>query len=219
MREIGKINWPLVNIIILIIMTVIVVLLLFLPRNNYETNCFILNDESSAEDGLEPDTGVKTSTDSDVSLSDNSSSEVFEPGEYKVTSVIDGDTIHIDYNGTDRKVRLIGVDAPETVDPNKPVDCFGPESSNYLKERLEGQNVKLASDSTQSSEDKYGRLLRYVYLDSEDIGKSIIENGFGKEYTYDNSYAHQGNYKQAQYAAMASGEGIWAPDKPCYRNY
>ena len=82
---------------------------------------------------------------------------------YKVTKVRDGDTIEVDYNGKTEAVRLVGIDTPETVDPRKPVQCFGVEASNKLKLLLSDTSVSLEVDETQSDRDKYGRLLRFVF--------------------------------------------------------
>ena len=78
----------------------------------------------------------------------------------KVTRVIDGDTIELE---TGQKVRYIGINTPETVDPRKPAECFGRESSEKNKELVEGKIVELEKDISET--DKYQRLLRYVYVD------------------------------------------------------
>ena len=131
---------------------------------------------------------------------------------YSVTSVSDGDTIKIDYDGTETPVRLIGIDTPETVDPRVDPECYGQEASDYLKNLLDGKKVKIEADPTQDDIDKYGRLLRYVYLDNEDVGLKIIEGGYGSEYTYNESapYKKQTEYKTAQTKAKQDGKGQWA---------
>ena len=132
-------------------------------------------------------------------------------GPYTVLSVTDGDTIRIDYDGTSTPVRLIGVDTPETVDQRTTVQCFGQEASDYLKAKLTGKSVTIEADPTQSDRDKYDRLLRYVYLDGEDVGLSIISNGYGHEYTYYIPYQKQTAYKTAQKTAEAQNLGLWSP--------
>lgn len=130
---------------------------------------------------------------------------------YTVLSVTDGDTIRIDYNGTNTPLRIIGIDTPETVDQRTTVQCFGRESSDYLKTKLTGKQVSIESDPTQSDRDKYNRLLRYVYLDGEDVGLSIIANGYGHEYTYNIPYQKQSEYKKAEKSAESNNLGLWSP--------
>jgi len=133
----------------------------------------------------------------------------------KVTKVIDGDTIMVSINDLDQAIRLIGVDTPETVDPRKPVQCFGKEASNYVKHLVEGKNVVLDSDHTQEDKDKYNRLLRYVRLeDGTFVNQKIIEDGFGFEYTYNTPYKYQVEFKAAQNQAQATKRGLWA-DSAC----
>ena len=130
---------------------------------------------------------------------------------YSVVHLVDGDTLDIKYNDTTERIRLIGVDTPETVDSRKTVECFGREASEYLKSKLEGKLVSIESDPTQSDRDKYNRLLRYVYLDGEDVGLSIIANGYGHEYTYNIPYMKQSEYKAAQSKASEQNLGLWSP--------
>jgi len=125
---------------------------------------------------------------------------------------IDGDTIVIDINGTQEKVRLIGVDTPEAVDPRKPVQCFGKEASVFTKNLLEGKRVRLEADPSQGDRDKYGRLLRYVFLsDDTFVNKEIIAQGYGHEYTYRAPYQHQTDFKTAERFAREQQKGLWAP--------
>lgn len=133
------------------------------------------------------------------------------PKFYTVLSVTDGDTIRIDYNGTNTPLRLIGIDTPETVDQRTTVQCFGQESSNYLKAKLTGKQVTIESDPTQSDRDKYDRLLRYVYLNNEDVGLSVIANGYGHEFTYNLPYRKQSEYKAAEQSAASQNLGLWSP--------
>lgn len=129
---------------------------------------------------------------------------------YKVISVVDGDTIKVDINGTTETIRIIGLNTPETVDPRKPVECFGKEASNKAKELLSGKTVTLEADSTQGERDKYGRLLRYVFLSNgTDYGKYMISSGYAYEYTYSKPYKYQVSYKSAQKSAEVSKVGLW----------
>ncbi len=134
---------------------------------------------------------------------------------YNVVKVIDGDTISVNMDGQTITVRLIGLDTPETVDPRKPVQCFGKEASNKAKEVLTGASVNLVKDETQGDKDKYNRLLRYVYLkDGTNFNKMMIEEGYGHEYTYDIPYKYQKEFQQAELDARKNKKGLWG-DNAC----
>jgi micrococcal nuclease len=127
---------------------------------------------------------------------------------FRSTRVVDGDTVVI--NGGE-KVRLIGLNTPETVDPKRPVECFGPEASSEAKKILTGQTVRLETDPSQDARDKYGRLLAYVFLeDGTNFDEFMIENGYGYEYTYRTAYKYQKEFKAAEKEAQANGRGLWA---------
>ncbi|MFA7285386.1 MAG: thermonuclease family protein [Candidatus Paceibacterota bacterium] len=129
---------------------------------------------------------------------------------YKVTRVVDGDTIDVDINGTIERIRMIGINTPETVDPRKPVECFGIEASNQAKSLLSNKSVKLESDSSQGDRDKYSRLLRYIFLeDGTNFGLKMIQTGYAYEYTYDSKYKYQTEYKNAQKQAEDTKAGLW----------
>ena len=144
---------------------------------------------------------------------DNSNKEESEDKDetlYRVISVTDGDTIRINYNGTSTPLRIIGIDTPETVDSRTDVECFGPEATKYLTSLLTGKSVKIEADPTQDDLDKYERLLRYVYLDNEDVGLKMIEGGYASEYTYNLPYKNQAKYKAAEASAKQNKKGQWA---------
>lgn len=133
----------------------------------------------------------------------------------QVAKVIDGDTIEVLVNGKKEKVRVIGINTPETVDPRRPVECFGKEASSYAKSLFSDKTVKLESDPTQADRDKYGRLLRYVFLpDGTDFGLTMIKEGYAYEYTYDIPYKYQDEYKIAQKEAESLKKGLWS-DTTC----
>jgi micrococcal nuclease len=134
---------------------------------------------------------------------------------YKVTKVVDGDTLKVLISGTEETVRVIGINTPETLDPRKPVECFGREASDFAKNLLTGKSVNLVIDPTQDETDKYHRLLRYVTLaDGRDYGGAMIRGGYAYEYTYIIPYEKQSVYKSAQAEAKASGAGLWS-SKTC----
>src|SRR5699024_6666111 len=84
--------------------------------------------------------------------------------EATVTHVVDGDTIDVEYDGQEARVRLLNVDTPETVDPDVDPECMGPEATEFLEEMLPaGTSVELQPD--EELHDRYGRYLAGVYLD------------------------------------------------------
>ncbi|KKT81747.1 MAG: hypothetical protein A3B07_03080 [Candidatus Yonathbacteria bacterium RIFCSPLOWO2_01_FULL_43_27] len=128
-----------------------------------------------------------------------------------VLRVIDGDTIEVSRNGISEKVRLIGVNTPETVDPRKKVECFGKEASRFVTDILTGTSVSLEADVSQGERDRYGRLLRYVYLPNGTLlNKTIIAEGYGYEYTYRVPYRYMNEFKEAQSSAKKLQKGLWA---------
>ncbi|MEO6077494.1 MAG: thermonuclease family protein [Candidatus Andersenbacteria bacterium] len=131
---------------------------------------------------------------------------------YKVTKVVDGDTIDVQIGKKVERIRIIGMDTPETVDPRKPVQCFGKEASNKAKAILSSKNVRLESDILSGERDKYGRLLRYIYLpDGSSFEKLMIGQGYAHEYTYNSiPYKYQADYKKAQKDAQVNKRGLWS---------
>ena len=138
---------------------------------------------------------------------------------YPVTKVVDGDTIAVEMKGKIETIRLIGLDTPETVDPRKPVQCFGKQASDKAKELLSGKNVRIETDPSQGDLDKYGRLLAYVFM--EDLpaqaggtlfNQLMIAEGFGYEYTYNLPYKYQKEFKDAEKTARENKRGLWSPD-------
>ncbi len=132
---------------------------------------------------------------------------------YKVTKVTDGDTIHINMNGTDERVRLIGINTPETVDPNRPTQCFGKEASDRMKDLASGKIVRLEYDDSQSLRDTYDRLLAYVYLeDGQMLNRKMVAEGYAYEYTYMIPYKYQREFRDLQKLAQSSKRGLWSDD-------
>ena len=133
-------------------------------------------------------------------------------GPFTVTKVVDGDTIWVDNNGQRMKIRMIGLDTPEVVDPRKPVQCFGREASAQAKTILGGQQVYLETDPSQDVVDKYDRTLAYVWVDGRDLfNLDMIANGYAHEYTYDLPYRYRDNFKAAERDARTNNRGLWSP--------
>lgn len=130
-----------------------------------------------------------------------------------IDRIIDGDTVDIVLNGEVTRVRLLGIDTPETVDPRKPVQCFGAEASQHLKDMLANQVVKVEGDDTQGEVDKYGRMLAYLYLtDGTNVAEKMLRDGFAYEYTYDKPYELQKDFKNAEQAARDNESGLWSSE-------
>lgn len=130
---------------------------------------------------------------------------------YPVSSVVDGDTVKININGKIETFRLIGLDTPETVDPRKEVQCFGVEASNKAKELLSGKKVRIETDPSQGTYDKYNRSLGYIYLENGLFyNKYMILQGYAHEYTYLTPYKYQTEFKLAQKEAQTNKLGFWA---------
>lgn len=132
-----------------------------------------------------------------------------QPGLYRVTYFTDGDTIIVDMNGVEEKIRLIGVDTPETHDPRKSVQCFGQAAAAFTKNFIGANRVRLAADSENTNRDRYGRLLRYVYLPSgELVNAEIIKQGFGFAYIYF-PFIKMEEFKTYQKSAEQQRLGLW----------
>lgn len=131
-------------------------------------------------------------------------------GKYEIIAVLDGDTFEVKINGKIEKVRMLGIDTPETVDPRKPVQCFGKEASDNTKSMLSHHFVTLKIDMKQSVLDKYGRILAYVYReDGLFINEFFLENGYAREYTYGKAYSLQKEFKALQKIAQEQKNGLW----------
>lgn len=133
-----------------------------------------------------------------------------ECDDWVVVRAIDGDTIEVEREGERETVRLIGINTPETVDPRREVECFGKEASNRTRELVEGKKVRLEGDSTQTDRDKYGRILRYVYLETgELVNKILVEEGYAYEYTYKDPYIFAEEFRAAEMEAKVNERGLW----------
>lgn len=140
----------------------------------------------------------------------NSETDIKESAEF--VRVVDGDTIEVVLNGKTEKVRIIGIDTPEVVDPRVVPECLGKEASEKANQIFANQKVLLLErDPSQQEKDRYGRLLRYVWLNdgTTDYGRLIISLGYASEYTYDLPYKYQTTYKEEQQKAQELQVGLW----------
>jgi micrococcal nuclease len=131
---------------------------------------------------------------------------------YKVTKIIDGDTIEIE---TGEKVRYIGVDTPELHHPQESVQCFGYEAMIKNKQLVEGKSVSLEKDISEV--DKYKRLLRYVFLADEAATKTatfinevLVREGYARLATYPPDIKYQNIFLQAEKQARENKRGLWS---------
>lgn len=130
-----------------------------------------------------------------------------------VTHVADGDTIEALMDGSKDKVkiRLLGVNTPETVDPRRPVECFGKEASAFTKSLLSNKRIQLVEDPAADNVDKYGRLLRNIILeDGTDFNAKLIQDGYAYAYlSFPLNKQRKVDLKRFETEAKAAGKGLW----------
>lgn len=138
----------------------------------------------------------------------------------KVTRVVDGDTVHVSLNGADETVRLIGVDTPETVKPNSPVQPYGKEASDYTRSQLEGKTVYIEKDVQER--DRYGRLLAYIWMDqptaasdreirSKLFNAGLLLDGYARILTMPPNVKYVDYFIGCQKEAREGIKGLWGP--------
>lgn len=124
-----------------------------------------------------------------------------------VVRVIDGDTLIVIYNGEEERVRLIGVDAPETVHPTQWVELYGQEASNFAKNTLENKTIELEFDVQKR--DQYGRLLAYVWIDGEMFNKTILQQGYAYVSTRPPNVKYVEEFTKLQQQAHENQKWLW----------
>ncbi len=133
----------------------------------------------------------------------------------RVDRVVDGDTVRVWIDGESVSVRMIGIDTPETVKQDAPVECFGPEASDFAKDLLSGATVTLEFDDSQGRTDAYDRALAYVWRELPDgtlrlFNLEAIVGGYAEERQYGSSrFAWQPEFAAAESAARAGLVGRW----------
>jgi micrococcal nuclease len=136
--------------------------------------------------------------------------EQSQPGLYSVSHFVDGDTIAVDMNGSVETIRMIGVDTPETHKPNTPVQCYGPQAADFTKNMIGQNKVRLQADPLDTNRDRYGRLLRYVYLpDGRMVETQLISNGYGFAYTLF-PFQKKDEFVSDMQSAENTKKGLWA---------
>jgi micrococcal nuclease len=127
-----------------------------------------------------------------------------------VTHPVDGDTVDVRIAGQEERVRLIGIDTPESVSDDVPVECFGPEAKVRLAELIpEGTQVRLERDV--EARDRYGRLLAYVIRTSDDlhVNRALVEEGFAEARSFEPNTARQAELDAAEADARREQRGLW----------
>ena len=160
---------------------------------------FVLNSRAAAQ--FDPQVGTPETSKESV---ESNSNKRF------VVRVIDGDTIVVSPN---EKVRLIGVDTPETVHPNQAVACFGKEANQFTRHAVEGKTISLVMDVVNAKrrhKDRYGRTLAYAYLpDGKMLNAELIRQGYAYAYIRF-SFGYLLEFKELERQARTQSVGLWA---------
>ncbi len=127
--------------------------------------------------------------------------------EVLVTRVVDGDTAEVLLDGREVRVRFIGIDTPETVAPDQPVECYGKQASAYTTSRVEGRTVRLEFDVERT--DRYGRTLAYVWIGDELLNETLVAEGYAVVSTFPPDVGYVDRFVAAQRDAREAGRGLW----------
>lgn len=128
---------------------------------------------------------------------------------YVVTRVVDGDTVILNIGGQEERVRLIGIDTPESVHPDQEKNVeYGKIASDFTRSSLEGKKVKMELDVQER--DQYGRILAYLYLDGQMFNKILLEEGHAKVSTYPPNVKYVDDFTALQQKAREEKKGVWA---------
>ena len=130
---------------------------------------------------------------------------------YQVVKVVDGDTIIVQMGKKTEAVRLVGIDAPELSSSYKTKKgCFAVQARDSLNKKLVGKYVTLSGDRLSGDKDYYGRLLRYVYLNGEDVNRWLVLKGYARQYKFwNNDYVKRPDYMLMEVVAKVSNQGLW----------
>ena len=126
----------------------------------------------------------------------------------QVLRVVDGDTIKVRLDGgRTERVRYIGIDTPESVKPNTPVQCFAKKASHFNTSLVSGRAVTLRTDAEER--DRYGRLLAYVYAGGRFVNRELVARGFARTLTIPPNVAHADEFAGLARRAREAGMGLW----------
>lgn len=137
------------------------------------------------------------------------SPESLDEGRHAVARVIDGDTLLL----TDgARVRLMGVDTPETVRPHTPVQPFGPEATAFTRAFIGDRPIELRFDRERV--DRHGRFLAYVFVDGRMLNEELVRAGLARaEFGYHYSDSIKRRYRDAQREAQSAARGLWSQQR------
>jgi micrococcal nuclease len=130
----------------------------------------------------------------------------------RVIAVIDGDTLDVTWGSRRERVRLLGVDTPETVDPRRPVGCYGPEASAFTHRRLQGRAVRLRFD--RQRRDRFGRLLAYLEVDGRRFNDELLAGGYAKVLVIPPNGRHGRTMLDEELEARSARRGLWGACSP-----
>ncbi len=125
----------------------------------------------------------------------------------RVTRVVDGDTVEARVDGHTEDVRYIGIDTPESVKPDTPVECYALAASHHNEDLVEGETVRLDFDAERR--DVYGRLLAYVHLGDVFVNADLVRGGYATTLTIPPNTRYAELFDRLQREASADGRGLW----------
>jgi endonuclease YncB( thermonuclease family) len=129
----------------------------------------------------------------------------------RVQRVSDGDTFIATVRGRRERIRVIGVDTPESVDPNRPDEPYGQEASDFAKHYLDGETVRLAGDA--EPRDRYGRMLAYVWLEDGTFWNALlVAEGYAQQLTIPPNVTYADLFRQLAREARQHDRGLWAQE-------
>ncbi len=130
----------------------------------------------------------------------------------RIVRDVDGDTVYARYaNGAEGYVRLIGIDTPEDVKPNYPVECGARAAARSMTAMAAGRRALLVTDPTQDRFDRYGRLLAYVFVDGQNVNRVQVRRGWADVYIYNgNPFEQVRIFRRAEASARSNGRGVWS---------
>ena len=130
----------------------------------------------------------------------------------RVVAVLDGDTLDVAWAGRRERVRLLGVDTPETVDPDRPVGCYGPEAAAFTHQRLQGRTIRLQFD--RERRDRFGRLLAYVDVDGHRFNDELLAGGYARLLVIPPNGKYARAMLDQELEARSAGRGLWGACTP-----